>query len=147
MKEDKLNREIARLQAELEDAENWIERYKRRGNGWRTEAQLAAKPKNTEPNIPPKEPTCVDLNYDCTLAKFAEQIGIKLWQAMCLMKFAEHKLLKNVSVERIDRVLEKEGHLVDWGYKDKNHIDHAHYENERRRLATKLNRAILGGKG
>jgi hypothetical protein len=36
------------------------------------------------------EPTMVDLNYKCTLAKFAEQIGIKLWQAMCMMKYAEH---------------------------------------------------------
>jgi hypothetical protein len=39
----------------------------------------------------PTEPTCVDLNYNCTLAYFAEQIGIKLWQAMSLMKYAEIK--------------------------------------------------------
>jgi len=33
--------------------------------------------------------SAVNLNYDCTLAFFAKQIGIKLWQAMAMMKYAE----------------------------------------------------------
>ena len=45
------------------------------------------KPKRVRMN----KPTMVDLNYNCTLSRFAEQIGIKLWQAMCMMKYAEHK--------------------------------------------------------
>ena len=40
----------------------------------------------TEPNWEGK-----DLDYACTLAKFAEQIGIQLWQAMAMMKYAEFK--------------------------------------------------------
>ena len=39
------------------------------------------------------------LDYNCTLAKFAEQLDIKLWQAMQMMKYAEHKqdsIIKNL---------------------------------------------------
>ena len=66
--------------------------------GWFANAIMAgydeAKRRATplEPNIPEKEPTCVDLNYNCTLAKISEQIGIKLWQAMVMMKYAKAKL-------------------------------------------------------
>lgn len=40
------------------------------------------------------------LDYDCTLSKFAEQLNIKLWQAMQVMKYAEQKqfaIIKNLS--------------------------------------------------
>ena len=30
-----------------------------------------------------------DLDYACTLISFAEQVGIQLWQAMALMKYAK----------------------------------------------------------
>ncbi len=41
-----------------------------------------------EPTIPEKSPDSVDINYNCTLAKMAEQVGIKLWQAMVMMKYS-----------------------------------------------------------
>ena len=34
-----------------------------------------------------------NINYDCTLAFFAKQIDIKLWQAMAMMKYAERKVV------------------------------------------------------
>jgi len=40
------------------------------------------------------------LDYNCTLAKFAEQLDIKPYQAMQMMKYAEHKqnaVIKNLS--------------------------------------------------
>ena len=43
-------------------------------------------------------------------------------------------------VNGIDNILKKEGHLVDWSYKHfgKNDINYAHYENERKALATQI---------
>ena len=31
------------------------------------------------------------IEYDCTLSYMAHQIGIKLWQAMVMMKYAKKK--------------------------------------------------------
>lgn len=44
------------------------------------------------------------LDYDCTLAKFAEQLNIKLYQAMQIMKYAEHK--QNAIIKNLSRLLE-----------------------------------------
>jgi len=42
---------------------------------------------------PKKKPTTdwTSLNYNATLGHFAQQLGIKLWQAMAMMKYAELK--------------------------------------------------------
>ena len=45
-------------------------------------------------------------DYNCTLAKFAEQLNIKLWQAMQLMKYAEHKQEFKSIIKNLSRLLE-----------------------------------------
>jgi len=53
--------------------------------------RTAGGKKKTEPNW-----EGIDLNYNCTPAVFAEQIGIKLWQVMaCGVYFSSN--LKTVS--------------------------------------------------
>ena len=44
------------------------------------------------------------LDYNCTLAKFAEQLDIKLRQAMQMMKYAEYK--QNAVIKNLSRLLE-----------------------------------------
>lgn len=44
----------------------------------------------------------VNLNYDCSLAFFAKQVGIKLWQAMAMMKYADtmkHEQSKDATMD------------------------------------------------
>lgn len=49
------------------------------------------------------------LDYDCTLTKFAEQLNIKLYQAMQMMKYVEHK--DNIFISHIKSHL-KDGEFV-----------------------------------
>lgn len=44
------------------------------------------------------------LNYECTLTKFAEQLDVKLYQAMQVMKYVEHK--QNSVIKNLSRLLE-----------------------------------------
>ena len=48
--------------------------------------------------------------------------------------------MKNKLVEEIDKILEKEGHLVDWGYSNthRDSVDYSHYDSERRDLAQQI---------
>ena len=46
------------------------------------------------------------LDYNCTLTKFAKQLGIKLWQAMQIMKYAEQKKELRSIVKNLSRLLE-----------------------------------------
>ena len=41
--------------------------------------------------VEPKSGSMVDVNYQCTLAELCRQIGIKLWQGMVVMKWAEFR--------------------------------------------------------
>jgi hypothetical protein len=43
------------------------------------------------------------LNYNCTLTRFAEQIIIEPYQAMAMMKYAEHK--QNAIIKNLSRLL------------------------------------------
>jgi len=55
--------------------------------------------------------------------------------------------LKERGVEVVDKILEKEGHLVDWGYRNVENphtINHSHYIRERTDLASAIVKALTG---
>ena len=55
----------------------------------------------------PKEATMVDLDFNCTLAKMCEQVGIKLWQGMVMMKYAKSKeAQKGLGIEPLDTTID-----------------------------------------
>lgn len=46
-------------------------------------------------------------------------------------------------VGEIDKILEKKGHIVDWGYRNGDHIEQSHYKRERKGLAKAIYDKLL----
>lgn len=61
-----------------------------------------------KPQTEPKAGSMVDVDYNCTLARLCEQVGIKLWQGMVVMKWAEFRFDVKLNYAAIKQHLTKE---------------------------------------